>query len=82
MCTRSPTLPPAGAQHKTQLGSQKTRPYLKLHYVSAGGRPNQASADVGVILVECANVARALIVVHHLSQPPKQLPERSRASWL
>lgn len=39
---------------------------LQLHHISAGGSPHQASANVGVVLVEGAYVARVVVVTHHI----------------
>ena len=55
---------------------------LHLHDVPAGGRADEAGANIGVVLVERPHVVRVAVVVHHplVAPPPRRhRPQRRRA---
>jgi len=45
-----------------------THPDLELHDISAGRGANETRSHVGIVLVEGADVARALVVLYHLEK--------------
>eukprot|EP00967_Tisochrysis_lutea_P152899 scaffold300556_cov33-Tisochrysis_lutea.AAC.1 len=42
----------------------RSHPQLELHHITAGGRADQPSPHIRIVLVECADIARRLVVIN------------------